>query len=168
MTRVVSIPAVVVLPAPLGPSKPKISPRRTDRSSLSTASVPPGYSLESCSVRMTSSLGLIAAIFAPGTRGTHSRFRRRPFVTHLLDVHERGAQLVDPVTFVIAHQPHAPCEGVAPTAGDTRVDERVEHAPFVHAQTGHHRHAEVGEELLHVAAPRAPRHLAAEARLRLV
>ena len=26
MTRVVSIPAVVVLPAPLGPSRPKISP----------------------------------------------------------------------------------------------------------------------------------------------
>ncbi len=31
------MPAVVVLPAPLGPRSPKISPRRTDRSSSSTA-----------------------------------------------------------------------------------------------------------------------------------
>ena len=37
MTRVVSIPAVVVLPAPFGPSSPKISPRCTVRSSASTA-----------------------------------------------------------------------------------------------------------------------------------
>ena len=33
MTRVVSIPAVVVLPAPFGPSSPKISPACTLRSS---------------------------------------------------------------------------------------------------------------------------------------
>ena len=32
MTRVVSMPAVVVLPAPFGPSRPKISPRSTVRS----------------------------------------------------------------------------------------------------------------------------------------
>ena len=31
MTRVVSMPAVVVLPAPLGPSSPKISPRVHDQ-----------------------------------------------------------------------------------------------------------------------------------------
>ena len=37
MTRVVSIPAVVVLPAPLGPSSPKISPGCTVRFSESTA-----------------------------------------------------------------------------------------------------------------------------------
>ena len=36
-TRVVSIPAVVVFPAPLGPSSPKISPACTSRSSRSTA-----------------------------------------------------------------------------------------------------------------------------------
>ena len=38
-TRVVSIPAVVVLPAPLGPSRPKISPAWTFRLSPSTAEV---------------------------------------------------------------------------------------------------------------------------------
>ena len=37
MTRVVSMPMVVVLPAPFGPSRPKISPRPTSRSSDSTA-----------------------------------------------------------------------------------------------------------------------------------
>jgi hypothetical protein len=36
-TRVVSIPAVVVFPAPLGPSRPKISPDRTSRLRWSTA-----------------------------------------------------------------------------------------------------------------------------------
>ena len=42
ITRVVSMPAVVVLPAPFGPSRPKISPRRTERSSRSTAVMSPG------------------------------------------------------------------------------------------------------------------------------
>src|SRR4051812_25306015 len=55
ITRVVSMPAVVVLPAPLGPSRPKISPWCTSRSSSSTALSPPGYTLVSCSVRMTTS-----------------------------------------------------------------------------------------------------------------
>src|SRR3984885_1192093 len=52
-TRVVSIPAVVVLPAPFGPSSPKISPASTLRSRPSTAlkSVP-GYCLVSPAVRM--------------------------------------------------------------------------------------------------------------------
>ncbi len=36
-TRVVSIPAVVVFPAPLGPSRPKISPAWMSRLSRSTA-----------------------------------------------------------------------------------------------------------------------------------
>ena len=36
-TRVVSMPAVVVLPAPFGPRRPKISPVFTSRLSLSTA-----------------------------------------------------------------------------------------------------------------------------------
>ena len=52
-TRVVSIPAVVVLPAPFGPSSPKISPASMLRSRPSTAlkSVP-GYCLVRPSVRM--------------------------------------------------------------------------------------------------------------------
>src|ERR1700733_6449766 len=58
MTRVVSMPAVVVLPAPLGPSKPKISRACTTRSRLSTAlkSVP-GYVFVKPTVRMTSAVG---------------------------------------------------------------------------------------------------------------
>src|SRR5205085_4957527 len=55
MTRVVSIPTVVVLPAPFGPRSPKISPWRTSRSSSSTATTPVGYVLDSFSVRMTAS-----------------------------------------------------------------------------------------------------------------
>ena len=42
ITRVVSMLAVVVLPAPLGPSSPKISPSATVRLSPSTAVTPPG------------------------------------------------------------------------------------------------------------------------------
>ena len=42
ITRVVSIPTVVVFPAPFGPSSPKISPARTSRSSASTALTPVG------------------------------------------------------------------------------------------------------------------------------
>ena len=46
---------MVVLPAPLGPSSPKISPARTSRSSRSTARMSPGYTFVSCSVRITTS-----------------------------------------------------------------------------------------------------------------
>ena len=56
-TRVVSIPTVVVLPAPFGPSSPKISPARTARSSPSTARTyraPAPKTLVSPTVRMTS------------------------------------------------------------------------------------------------------------------
>src|SRR6185503_5194102 len=53
-TVVVSIPIVVDLPAPLGPSSPKNSPRRTSRSSPSTATSDP-YTLRSCSVRIGAS-----------------------------------------------------------------------------------------------------------------
>src|SRR3954453_22948799 len=52
-TRVVSIPAVVVFPAPLGPSRPKISPSWTSRSRWSTAITSPGYTFVNCSVRIT-------------------------------------------------------------------------------------------------------------------
>ena len=58
MTRVVSMPTVVVLPAPFGPSSPKISPSRTVRSSPSTARTTaprPPKTLVSPTVRMTSS-----------------------------------------------------------------------------------------------------------------
>src|SRR5579862_7338 len=55
MTRVVSIPAVVVLPAPLGPSRPKISPCRTVRLRWSTAKKSvPAYCLVRSTVRMMS------------------------------------------------------------------------------------------------------------------
>ena len=37
-TRVVITPMVVVLPAPLGPSRPKISPSETEKSMPATAS----------------------------------------------------------------------------------------------------------------------------------
>jgi hypothetical protein len=52
--RVVSIPTVVVFPAPLGPRRPKISPPRTDRSRPSTAVTEPGYTLVSPRVRTAS------------------------------------------------------------------------------------------------------------------
>ena len=71
MTRVVSIPAVVVLPAPLGPSRPNISPPLTLRLSLSTAAKSvPAYTLVNSTVRMTSpawpSLRTSAAVEAKG------------------------------------------------------------------------------------------------------
>src|SRR3954447_23831308 len=53
-TRVVSIPTVVVLPAPLGPRRPKISPRPTERSRPFTAAILPAKILVSPSVRMIS------------------------------------------------------------------------------------------------------------------
>src|ERR1700674_5278845 len=52
-TIVVSIPTVVVLPAPLGPSRPKISPRVRDRLRVSTAFRPPGKTLVRSSVWTT-------------------------------------------------------------------------------------------------------------------
>src|SRR5581483_8055214 len=58
-TRVVSMPTVVVLPAPLGPRSPKISPLRTDSAKWSTAATSgppprPGKVLVRPSVRMIS------------------------------------------------------------------------------------------------------------------
>ena len=41
-TAVVSMPIVVDLPAPLGPSRPNTSPAATEKSILLTASTPPG------------------------------------------------------------------------------------------------------------------------------
>src|SRR4051794_41147738 len=55
----VSIPTVVVFPAPLGPSRPKISPRVTDRSRSSTAFTSPGKTFVRPSVLMTSSFPLL-------------------------------------------------------------------------------------------------------------
>ena len=46
MTRVVSMPTVVVLPAPFGPSSPKISPRWTRRLRFSTARSGPAAAVE--------------------------------------------------------------------------------------------------------------------------
>jgi hypothetical protein len=42
ITRVVSMPTVVVFPAPFGPRRPKISPLRTSMSRSSTATTPVG------------------------------------------------------------------------------------------------------------------------------
>ena len=44
---VVSIPMVVDLPAPFGPSSPNTSPGATSKSTPRTASIPPGYVLVS-------------------------------------------------------------------------------------------------------------------------
>src|SRR3954447_6641833 len=63
ITRVVSMPAVVVLPAPLGPSNPKISPRCTSSVSASTAGRSiPAYCLVRSMVRMTTSSGGITGV----------------------------------------------------------------------------------------------------------
>jgi hypothetical protein len=49
------MPAVVVLPAPLGPRSPKISPWKTARLRPSTAATSiPGYNFVKLTVRMTS------------------------------------------------------------------------------------------------------------------
>src|SRR5262249_4119926 len=61
ITIEVSMPTVVVFPAPFGPSRPKISPRRSDRSRWSTAFTPPGKTFVRPSVRMTSSSAVSAA-----------------------------------------------------------------------------------------------------------
>src|SRR5262245_20413191 len=87
ITRVVSMPAVVVLPAPLGPSRPKISPPRTDRSKPSTARMPGGYTLVSASVRMTSSV--LTSVLADTARLLSNR--REVFV----DAHQRVSQDFD-------------------------------------------------------------------------
>ena len=55
LTMVVSMPTVVVLPAPFGPSRPKISPCSTVRSRPSTAVVAP-KTLVSRAVRMTAAM----------------------------------------------------------------------------------------------------------------
>ena len=59
ITRVVSMPTVVVLPAPFGPSSPKTSPLCTERSSDSTTACTwpprPSNTLVSATVRMTPS-----------------------------------------------------------------------------------------------------------------
>ena len=76
MTRVVSMPTVVVLPAPLGPSSPKISPLCTARSRSPTARTsPPRPSniLVSATVRMTPSSS------APAWLGTSEVARRSPW-----------------------------------------------------------------------------------------
>src|SRR6478736_5964116 len=54
ITRVVSMLAVVVLPAPFGPSSPKISPWNTVRFMPSTAVTPPGYTFVRSVVWITS------------------------------------------------------------------------------------------------------------------
>src|SRR5262245_65398750 len=95
---------------------------------------------------MTSSDGT-RPTYSPSERARAARrgSGRRSLVTHALDVHERFAELLDPLSLVLTDQPHAPCERVAATAGHARVDERVEDSPLAHAQPRHHGDAELGE-----------------------
>src|SRR5438270_3009718 len=85
MTMVVNIPPVVVLPAPLGPSRPKISPRRTSRLSWSTAGRSmPGYTLVRSDVRMTTSSSLNgSASRASPARATTLRLGKCPSLSEL-------------------------------------------------------------------------------------
>src|SRR5262249_49919883 len=67
-----SIPTVVDLPAPLGPSRPNISPGATSKSTALTASTPPGYVLLSPRASMAGR-ALAASLRPP--RASEFRFR---------------------------------------------------------------------------------------------
>src|SRR2546430_13980056 len=67
-----------------------------------------------------------------------------------------------PVGLVHSDQAHAPGQSLAPAAGDAAGDERVEDRALVHAQPGHDRDAEGGEDPRLVPAPSAPGDLAAK------
>src|SRR5207237_5554996 len=108
MTRVVNMPAVVVFPAPFGPSKPKISPRCTARSSSSTALSPPGYTLVSFSVRMTtSSAGIGELLFGEVRVDPRQRAGEHLDVALGEDAAELAVDLVHDL--VELRQPFLPC-----------------------------------------------------------
>ena len=86
----------------------------------------------------------------------------------LLDRAERAAQLLDPLALVVADEPDAPCERLAPAPRDAGVDERVEHGALAHPQPGHDRHRRGGEVLGLAPEPDAPRHVPPEAVLGLL
>src|SRR5258708_20977949 len=80
------------------------------------------------------------------------------FGTDLLDLDEGGAELLDPVAFVVVDESDAPGEGLRSAAGDAGVDERVEHPALAHAEAGHDPDAQARGDLLHL--PPAPRPVA--------
>src|SRR4051794_26755147 len=145
ITRVVSMPAVVVFPAPFGPSSPKISPWWTSRSSSSTAFNPPGYTLVSCSVRITTSsatdidhhLPLLLALGALVEKRLDARQRAREdfdvalgedapqlvveLVHDLVELGEARESLVGD-----DHAHDAPVGGIGPALDETFVGELVE------------------------------------------
>ena len=61
---VVSIPIVVDLPAPFGPSSPNTSPDLTSKSMSFTASTPPGYVLRSRETSIASSSFIVNLLLA--------------------------------------------------------------------------------------------------------
>jgi energy-coupling factor transporter ATP-binding protein EcfA2 len=97
-TRVVRIPIVVVLPAPLGPRSPKNSPARTCRSSVSSATTAPdppvagappvprrrpaggGYTFRSDSVRIASAMAPIYRLTASASDLPHPTVRLASYV----------------------------------------------------------------------------------------
>src|SRR3989442_1062189 len=92
---------------------------------------------------------------------------RRPRVSiseprNSVHLHQGVTEALDPVGLVHPDQAHAPCQGLAPAACHATRDEGVEDRALAHSQPGHDREAERGEDLLLVAAPRPPRHLALE------
>ncbi len=63
---------------------------------------------------------------------------------------------------MLSHEADAPGQRLAPTAGDTGLDQRVEHAAILDPEPGHDRNSEGGEELLDAATAGAPGDLATE------
>src|SRR5258705_8013475 len=93
---VVSILTIVVLPAPLGPSSPKTSPRRTSKLTLSTAVNPPK--------RLVSSLVCIASD-SGSIVPRKSDFRGHPglelaFGLHHLHLHVERPDILTPAAHV--------------------------------------------------------------------
>src|ERR1039457_1312469 len=68
---------------------------------------------------------------------------------------------------MLTDEAHAPRQRLAATAGDARLDQRVEDAAILDSEPGHDRNPEGGEELLDATAAGAPGDLAAEEALRV-
>src|ERR1022692_2699559 len=84
------------------------------------------------------------------------------FGPRLLNSGECSAEALDPLGLMLADKADAPRECLAAAAGDTRLDERVEHAAILEPEPGHDRDAQGGEELLDATAAGSPGDLAAE------
>src|SRR3954454_2165106 len=92
-----------------------------------------------------------------GARPARRSGRRRTRLADLGDLLRRGAQVGQPGLGVAAREAHAPCEGVGAGAGDTRVDEGVEHLPVGLSQPGHDGWGERRERPPVIAYLPAPR-----------